>query len=112
MRYHRLLLLPLAALATLGTGLSRPAEAQGGVFTSLSVLAPLALPSSYTVTDLGTLGGSYSWENGTIIDLNSLLPSGSGWLIYGALGINDAGQIVGNGITNGQERACLLSPVP
>jgi hypothetical protein len=43
-------------------------------------------------------------------DLNTLLPASSGWLIFAAFAINDAGQIVGNGVLNGQERACLLTP--
>ncbi len=43
-------------------------------------------------------------------DLNSLLPSGSGWNLGGATGINDSGQIVGYGIDNGQDHAFLLTP--
>jgi hypothetical protein len=39
-------------------------------------------------------------------DLNTLLPVGSGWTLAVANGINDSGQIVGNG-NNG---AFLLTP--
>lgn len=78
--------------------------------------------------DLGTLGGSYSssvalnnlghvvgdaedatgrivpflWRDGTMVDLNTLLPPDSGWVVYSAYYINDADQIVGFGTHNGQ----------
>jgi uncharacterized protein (TIGR03437 family) len=44
-------------------------------------------------------------------DLNSLIPSGSGWTLSYATGINDAGQIAGTGFHNGQQRAFLLTPM-
>ena len=50
------------------------------------------------------------WERGVPTDLNSLLPPGSGWELTMALGINDAGQIVGGGTIGGQEHAYLLTP--
>jgi probable HAF family extracellular repeat protein len=37
------------------------------------------------------------WQGGTVIDLNSQLPKKSGWSLENAYGINDAGQIVGEG---------------
>lgn len=77
--------------------------------------------------DLGTLGGTYSlpyalnnrgqvvgdatdasentlpflWQNGTMADLNSLLPPNSQWQLFAALCINDAGQILGYGLYQG-----------
>ena len=97
-----------------------------------------ALYSNGTVTDLGTLGGSDSvaniinnkgqivgnfttadgtthaalWSNGTAIDLNSLVNAANGWVLISANDINDSGQIVGNGIFNGQMEAFLLTPTP
>ena len=91
------------------------------------------------MTDLGTLGGSYSqgfgindsgqvtgyslttgnsdvrpflYTPGTgMVDLNTLLPSGSGWTLVFANGINDAGQITGVGTNpNSETHAFLLSP--
>jgi probable HAF family extracellular repeat protein len=44
-------------------------------------------------------------------DLNSLIPSDSGWVLDVARSINETGQIVGHGRHNGQERAFLLNPV-
>lgn len=46
-----------------------------------------------------------------IIDLNSLIPSTLGWELVTATDINDAGQIVGTGRRNGEDRAFLLNPV-
>ncbi|MCA9311984.1 MAG: hypothetical protein KDA21_12305, partial [Phycisphaerales bacterium] len=47
---------------------------------------------------------------GTLVDLNDLIPPGSGWVLTHALAINDAGQIVGKGLHLGKPRAFLLSP--
>jgi probable HAF family extracellular repeat protein len=48
--------------------------------------------------------------NGTAVDLNSQIPSGSGWRLGTATAINDAGEIVGVGRHNGVQRAFLLEP--
>lgn len=90
------------------------------------------------MSDLGTLGGSLSNANdinngGQIVgvsytvtadshafiianrvmnDLNDLIAGDSGWVLSSAESINDLGQIVGNGIHNGNNRAFLLTPVP
>src|SRR5919202_1756487 len=89
-----------------------------------------------TITDLGTLGGSYSYawginDEGTVVgeaattgadhafvyknsqmsDLNNFLPANSGWELLGAMDINDNGQIVAIGLFNGQKRGVLLTPI-
>ena len=96
------------------------------------------LDSSGKMTDLGTLGygdtsvakainGSgvvagtastaagyhaFIYSGGTMTDLNNLIPAGSGWVLTGATGINDAGQIICNAqnTTTNQTHALLLSP--
>ena len=94
--------------------------------------------SDGTMTDLGTLGGSFSsavdindagdvvgyaltetnaqraviWHNGVITDLNDLLPDHSGWKLTYAIAINEAGLIVGDGETGGENRAFLLTMTP
>lgn len=55
---------------------------------------------------------AYLWENGQMIDLNTLIDGNSGWNLFSAYSINDLGQIVGEGIINGQTHAFLLTPVP
>ncbi|MBK8754646.1 MAG: PEP-CTERM sorting domain-containing protein [Candidatus Competibacteraceae bacterium] len=44
--------------------------------------------------------------------MNSLLSTGSDWILHGASAINNAGQIIGDGIINGQQHAFLMSPIP
>jgi len=51
----------------------------------------------------------YDATNG-VADLNTLLPSGSGWTIIRANGINDPGQIIGVGAFQGAAHGCLLTP--
>jgi len=51
------------------------------------------------------------------LDLNTLLPANSGWILTSATGINDAGQIVGygidpSGVYSGYELTPLENPVP
>ena len=95
-------------------------------------------PPYSSMTDLGTLGGRISWglatnasgqvtgvsttasgdyrgflwtSAGGMVDLNTLLPGGSGWTLHNAHAINDSGQITGYGINpSGREHAYLLTP--
>lgn len=55
---------------------------------------------------------AFLYSGGHMLDLTSLLPSGSGWTLQDAYGINSLGQIVGDGVVNGQEEAFLMTPVP
>ncbi|HEX5220944.1 MAG TPA: PKD domain-containing protein [Verrucomicrobiae bacterium] len=90
--------------------------------------------SSGAMTNLGTLGGTYSapraindvgqvvgeaqtanftmhaflWQNGNMVDLNTLLPAGSGWQLSSAYLINNAGRIVGQGTVNGASQWFIL----
>ena len=51
------------------------------------------------------------YSNGKITDLNSLLPANSGWDLTRATGINDLGQIIGQGTFDGQEMGFVMTPV-
>jgi probable HAF family extracellular repeat protein len=51
------------------------------------------------------------WFHGQLLDLNTLLPADSGWILRSATGINDLGQIVGTGAYQDQTRAFILSPI-
>lgn len=57
-------------------------------------------------------GGTHAfvWKIGDtgVTDLNNLLPANSGWVLETAVGINSNGQIVGEGILNGQMHTFLL----
>lgn len=47
-----------------------------------------------------------------VVDLNTLISPASGWTLRTALGINDQGQIVGNGWYAEDTHAYLLTPTP
>jgi probable HAF family extracellular repeat protein len=96
--------------------------------------------SGWTLTDLGTLGGTdcaafgintsgqvvgtdgsantppwtgnraFVWQNGVMTDLNTLIPPNSGWQLSSANSINDSGQITGLGTVNGSRFVYLLNP--
>jgi len=54
---------------------------------------------------------AFLWQNGDMIDLNTLIPADSGWALLGAWAVNDAGQIVGFGIGPDGQSIFLLKPV-
>lgn len=60
----------------------------------------------------GELNHGFLYSNGIMVDVNTLLPQNSGWVLRDAQAINDVGQIVGFGNINGQQHAYLLTPVP
>ncbi len=109
---------------------------QAGVTSTTTHAFLVKSGSSLTMQDLGTLGGSNSSassinSSGQIVgnslltgdsvihafiyqsamtDLNTLIPSGSGWVLENATGINDLGQIVGTGTFNGAFAGFRLDP--
>ncbi len=55
---------------------------------------------------------AFLWTAETgMIDLNTLIPPGSGWVLLSALDINDRGEIVGYGSFGGLGRAFVLTPM-
>ncbi len=53
---------------------------------------------------------AFIFSNGSMQDLNNLIPANTGWVLSRAADINDAGQIVGSGLKDGQPKAFLLTP--
>lgn len=54
---------------------------------------------------------AFVWtEAGGMKDLNALIPSGTGWTLVWATGINPKGQITGFGMLHGQSHGFLLTP--
>ena len=64
----------------------------------------------YAETDSGEVHAFlYTLEEG-MQDLNTLIPADSGWVLEVAHGVNQYGQIVGQGLLKGIPRAFLLTP--
>ena len=55
-------------------------------------------------------GTAFIYRNGRIYDLNKLIAPNSGWQIADALGVNDRGEIVGDGYYNGTLYGISLKP--
>jgi uncharacterized membrane protein len=55
-------------------------------------------------------GGAFLYTGGRAYDLNSLIAPHSGWQIADAFGINDHGEIVGDGYYNGRLYGISLKP--
>ncbi len=54
---------------------------------------------------------AFLWENGSIVDLNTLIPAGSPVYLQFTFNINDQGEIAATGVdANGNEHAALLIP--
>lgn len=53
---------------------------------------------------------AFMYAEGSMQDLNTFVAAGSDWILTSASAINDAGQIVANGLTNGVSHAFLLTP--
>jgi probable HAF family extracellular repeat protein len=94
-----------------------------GVFTDLGTLYPndefaysFALGINSAGTVVGYSFGSHGqttphaavFAHGTVTDLNSLLPANSGWILETATGIDDLGNIVGNGVHGEIQRGFIL----
>jgi probable HAF family extracellular repeat protein len=74
-----------------------------------------SLSAGNAINNLGQVvvesGDAFIWSQATgMLDLNGLIPANSGWNLTWAFAINDSGQIVGQGLINGESHAFLLTP--
>ncbi len=78
-------------------------------------------PCCRTINDRGEMVGfaingttfnstALVWQGKMPVDLNTLIPNDSGWYLQGALSINDAGEIVGYGLIDGNLHAFRATP--
>jgi probable HAF family extracellular repeat protein len=110
--------LPLAAAINnngqvTGTAVTSSGALDGFLWSdgTMSDLGPAFSPAA--INDNGVIvGGQFVDSDGTLQNLNNLIPAGSGYQIQSATGINDNGQIVANAIdtATGQQHALLLTP--
>lgn len=68
-------------------------------------------PDGQAGGSIQVLGRPFIWsQRNGMRDLNTLIPSPSGWVLNSAADINVWGQIVGSGTRNGQPHGFLLTP--
>jgi probable HAF family extracellular repeat protein len=132
-------LLPMTGNAAFTTGINVKKEVVGTIQASGGLIQPalwsagqlitLPLPMGYhaggassinsTSQIVGTAtsgtgvshASAITWSGTAVVSLDQLLPQNSGWsYLTVANGINDAGQIVGAGVINGQTHAFLMTP--
>lgn len=87
---------------------------ENGAMRDLGTLAGATDSTALAINSLGQAVGNSGglavlFQDGKVIDLNSFLPSDTGWILQTAVGINDIGQIVGGGTLDGQAHSYLLS---
>ena len=82
----------------------------GDMFTQPKGINDSAQIVGATSESFSTASSAFLWENGQFLDLNTLIPVNSGWLLTTAFAINNDGWIVGEGSRNGLNRAFLLKP--
>lgn len=93
----------------------------GGALVDLGTLPGGTQSFAYGINNSGQIVGAsdsasstlhaFLHSGGSMKDLNTLIPANSGWVLTEARAINSSGQIVGNGIKDGEPRAFLLKPV-
>jgi chitinase len=94
----------------------------GGKMTDLGILpaakgsVATGINNSGVIVGFTTYGSHVAQRRAVLygtsgpVDLNTLIPSGTGWILLQANGVNDAGQIVGTGLINNNIRAFVLTP--
>ncbi|MHB1215643.1 MAG: DUF3466 family protein [Thiobacillus sp.] len=91
---------------------------QNGQMLDLGNLSGADWTQANDINNLGQVVGisgnsAFLWSGGAMLNLNDLVPNLEGWTLTEAVGINDGGQIVVNGIDQigSMRHAFLLNPV-
>ncbi|MDQ2731778.1 MAG: hypothetical protein M3Y56_08980 [Armatimonadota bacterium] len=86
-------------------------DASDSCATAINAASEIVGDSQYRVRNIYT--HATLWLGGQRIDLNSVIPADSGWILEHAAGINSSGQIVGYGFREGFDyrRGFLLTPI-
>jgi hypothetical protein len=96
--------------------------ASAGSVKDLGRFGPNAESQAFAINSSGEIVGTnynsitgnhgFLYRGCVMLDVNSLLPPNSGWAMTNCKGINDNGQICGDGLHNGVQRAFLLTLTP
>jgi probable HAF family extracellular repeat protein len=81
----------------------------GGAFSRANAIDDTGLVAGAAGAPDG-ISHAVLWENGQVLDLNTLIPTGSGWVLHGAIALSDSGRIIGYGAYHGEPRAFMLTP--
>ncbi len=101
--------------ATLWEDIAQPGVSLGTLGGNIS--DALGINNSQQIVGFSTLSDSstrhaFLWEEGSLIDLNSLVDPGIGWELTSAFEINNNGDIIGIGNFNGEQRGFIATAVP
>ena len=98
-----------AFLWTEGVGMTDLGDLGGGTSQATAISNNEIVVGTSTLIN-GT-DSAFRWTRaGGMIDLNTLLPPNSGWVLLEAYDVNDKGQITGYGLHNGAGHAFRLNP--
>lgn len=96
-----------------------PPSASGKLSTSMGTLGgpdsvPIGINTAGQVVGYSSLADgtrhAFFYDGGKILDLNALIPAGTGYIISQPVAIGDDGKISALGIRNGVQHALLLTP--
>ena len=101
--------------ATLWTDVTQPGISLGtlggGTSNALGINNSQQIVGYSTIADSSTQH-AFLWENGDLIDLNSLVDPALGWELTSAFKINNNGDIIGVGTYNGVQQGFIAKAVP
>lgn len=103
-------------LSPLGVLSGQPGIIQGPITEAHAINASdqiVGLAASEPTFFVAAQKSAFLYSAGQLYDLNSLIASGSGFVLQDGVGINDIGQILVNGVDSAsQPHSFLLTPVP
>lgn len=97
---------------TKATGMRDLGTLSGAIVTVASCCHTINNRKQVVGFSIDTTGNmtAFLWQDNVITDLNTLIPANSGWYLLAASSVNNAGEIVGWGLIDGDVHAFLATP--